>query len=37
MKFVSCRVRPGFVDDERMADMRIGRPVRVARTSRDTR
>jgi hypothetical protein len=34
MKFVSCRVRPGFVDVERICDMRMGRPVRVERRRR---
>lgn len=35
MKFVSWRVRPGFVEEERICDMRTGRPVRVARRRRD--
>jgi hypothetical protein len=37
MKFVSWRVRPGFVDVERICDMRTGRPVRVARRRRVVR
>jgi hypothetical protein len=37
MKFVSCLVRPGFVDVERICDMRTGRPVRVARRRRVVR
>lgn len=34
MKFVSCRVRPGVVEVDRICVMRIGRPVRVARMRR---
>jgi hypothetical protein len=34
MKFVSWRVRPGVVDEDRICDMRTGRPVRVARRRR---
>lgn len=30
MKLVSCRVRPGFVEVDRICEMRTGRPVRVA-------
>jgi hypothetical protein len=37
MKFVSCRVRPGFVDVERICEMRTGRPERVARRRRVVR
>jgi hypothetical protein len=37
MKFVSCRVRPGFVDVDRICVMRMGRPVRVARMRRVVR
>lgn len=37
MKFVSWRFRPGLVDEERICDMRTGRPVRVARMRRDMR
>lgn len=37
MKLVSCRVRPGFVDVERICEMRIGRPERVASRRRVVR
>jgi hypothetical protein len=37
MKFVSWRVRPGFVEVERICDMRTGRPVSVARRRRVVR
>jgi len=37
MKFVSWRFRPGLVDEERICDMRTGRPVRVARIRREMR
>lgn len=37
MKFVSWRVRPGLVEVERICDMRMGRPVRVARRRRVVR
>lgn len=37
MKFVSERVRPGFVEVLRICEMRIGRPVRVERSRREVR
>jgi len=35
MKFVSWRVKPGVVEEERICEMRTGRPVRVARRRRE--